>query len=63
MMMEDIRTSSGRSASLSAVRTLEVKRKKRSRKGRGQKVSESESFSVFVPSLDGPEGSLGLRGA
>lgn len=31
--------------------------------GRGQKVSESESFSVVAPSLDGSEGSLGLRGA
>lgn len=33
-----------------------------SRRSRGQKVSESESFSVVVPSLEGPEGSLGLRG-
>lgn len=33
-----------------------------SRKARVQKVSESESFSVAVPSLDGPEGSLGLCG-
>lgn len=33
-----------------------------SRRSRGQNVSESESFSVVVPSLEGPEGSLGLRG-
>lgn len=33
-----------------------------SRRSRGQKVSESESFSVVVPSLEGPEGSFGLRG-
>lgn len=32
-----------------------------SRKGRGQNVSKSESFSAA--SLDGPEGSLGLSGA
>lgn len=33
-----------------------------SRRSRGQNVSESESCSVVVPSLEGPEGSLGLRG-
>lgn len=33
-----------------------------SRRSWGQNVSESESFSVVVPSLEGPEGSLGLRG-
>lgn len=33
-----------------------------SRRSRGQNVSESESFSVVVPSLEGPEGSLGLAG-
>lgn len=33
-----------------------------SRRSRGQNVSESESFSVVVPSLEGQEGSLGLRG-
>ncbi len=33
-----------------------------SKRSWGQNVSESESFSVVVPSLEGPEGSLGLRG-
>lgn len=34
-----------------------------SRKGRGQKVSESESFSMVVPPLNRQDGSWGLRGA